>query len=211
MLLAGYVFPAVVIGVPTEEPLLLTHNNSHPHTKALKHTHTPITQTHTYKHTPTRTQTHTHTHTHTHAHTDKVPRPQTQSQKHKQTYTSNVHTPFVCCINLYVSHPPNTHTPRKKSLGWMVPVKTHSSFRKWINIYFSIQWERFVRLLLFMTKTLYRSVCETIWLGYTQPPVLTKWRVISSTRYFRTLVHLYLICHGDQRRERHQSFEYRLW
>ena len=47
------------------------HNNSHPHTKALKDTHTPITQTQTYKHAPTHTQAHTHTHTH--GHTDKVP------------------------------------------------------------------------------------------------------------------------------------------
>ena len=65
MLLAAYVFLAALIGVPVEEPFLLTNNNSHPHTKALKDTHTRITQTQTYKHAPTHTQSHTHTHTRT--------------------------------------------------------------------------------------------------------------------------------------------------
>jgi len=65
MLVTAYVFPAALIGVPVEEPFLLTNNNSHPHTKALKDTHTRITQTQTYKHAPTHTQVHTHTHTRT--------------------------------------------------------------------------------------------------------------------------------------------------
>jgi hypothetical protein len=64
MLVTAYVFPADLIGVPVE-PFLLTNNNSHPHTKALKDTHTRITQTQTYKHAPTHTQVHTHTHTRT--------------------------------------------------------------------------------------------------------------------------------------------------
>ena len=110
MLLADYVFPAVLIGVPAEEPFLLTHNNSHPHTKAWKHTHTPITQLHTYKHTPTHTQAHTHTHTHTYR--QGPPSSNTITETQTNLHVQCSHT---ICV-LYVSHPANTHTPRKKSI-----------------------------------------------------------------------------------------------
>ena len=108
------------------------------HTHIQKHWRTHTHQSRKHKHT--NTPQHTHRHTHTHTHTD-IPTRSPRQYWH-------------------------TEEEINRFLGWIVRVKTHFSFRKWINVYFSFQWERFVRLLLFMTKTLYRSVCETIWLVY---------------------------------------------